>query len=152
MDTNDSLSGLAFMKMHGAGNDFVVIDSRGREAVVTRALARALGDRNRGIGFDQLAEIRDAEDADFALDFWNSDGSLAEACGNATRCVANHVMQGAGVASVELMTLRGRLSAHRMADGRVSVNMGMPQQNWADLPLARSVDMLHLPVEENGAS
>ena len=55
--------GLAFMKMHGLGNDFVVIDSRGRGAdsagVVTAGLARALGDRNRGVGFDQLAEIRD---------------------------------------------------------------------------------------------
>ncbi|MFZ0098744.1 MAG: diaminopimelate epimerase, partial [Gemmobacter sp.] len=78
--------GLPFMKMHGAGNDFVVIDSRGRGPVVTPALARAVGDRNRGVGFDQLAEIHDAEGADFALDFWNSDGSRAGACGNATRC------------------------------------------------------------------
>jgi diaminopimelate epimerase len=82
--------------MHGAGNDFVIIDSRGRGAVMTPALARALGDRNRGVGFDQLAEIRDATDADFALDFWNSDGSRAGACGNATRCVADHVMRDLG--------------------------------------------------------
>ncbi len=76
MDMRDP-SGLGFMKMHGLGNDFVVIDSRGREAVTTPALGRALGDRNRGVGFDQLAEIRDSDRADFALDFWNNDGSRA---------------------------------------------------------------------------
>ena len=94
MTRMDTPQGLAFIKMHGAGNDFVVIDSRGRGAVTTPALARALGDRNRGVGFDQLAEIRDAEDADIALDFWNSDGSRAGACGNATRCVADLAMRG----------------------------------------------------------
>lgn len=70
MDQMRDPSGLGFMKMHGAGNDFVVIDSRGHKtAVVTPALARALGDRNRGVGFDQLAEIRDSDQADFGLDF-----------------------------------------------------------------------------------
>lgn len=139
-------TGLPFMKMHGAGNDFVVIDSRGRGAVVTAALARALGDRNRGVGFDQLAEIRDADGADFALDFWNSDGSRAGACGNATRCVADHVMTGLGRAAVTLVTERGALSALRRADGRVSVNMGAPQLSWREVPLSREVDLLHLPL------
>lgn len=138
--------GLAFMKMHGAGNDFVVIDSRGRGAVVTPALARALGDRNRGVGFDQLAEIRDAEGADFTLDFWNSDGSRAGACGNATRCVSDYMMGQLGRDSVTLVTLRGGLSARRLADGRVSVNMGQPQRDWAEVPLARAVDTDHLPL------
>ncbi len=139
-------SGLAFMKMHGAGNDFVVIDSRGREAVVTAGLAKALGDRNRGVGFDQLAEIRSSDVADFALDFWNNDGSRAGACGNATRCVSDYVMRGAGVEAVDLVTVRGRLSARRLADGRVSVNMGAPQRDWAEVPLAAAVDTLHLPL------
>ena len=134
------------MKMHGAGNDFVVIDSRGRGAVVTPALARALGDRNRGVGFDQLAEIRDSDQADFALDFWNNDGTRAGACGNATRCVSDLVMRGLGRDAVSLVTARGGLSAVRLADGRVSVNMGHPQQGWAEVPLARDVDVLHLPL------
>lgn len=140
--------GLRFMKMHGAGNDFVVIDSRGRggAAVVTPALARALGDRNRGVGFDQLAEIRDSDSADFALDFWNNDGSRAGACGNATRCVSDHVMAGAGSAAVSLVTARGNLSAVRLPDGRVSVNMGPPQLDWREVPLAREADLLHLPL------
>ena len=145
MDQQDSL-GLAFMKMHGAGNDFVIIDSRGRGAVMTSALSRALGDRNRGVGFDQLAEIREAAGADFALDFWNSDGSRTEACGNATRCAADFVMRGSGLLAVELVTLRGRLSARLLSDGRVSVNMGAPQQDWAEVPVSGPVDLLHLPL------
>ena len=138
--------GLGFMKMHGAGNDFVVIDSRGREAVVTTGLARALGDRNRGVGFDQLAEIRSAADADFALDFWNNDGTRAEACGNATRCVCDFVMRETGRDAVSLVTVRGQLQAVRRADGLVSVNMGAPQLDWDQVPLAQNVDLLHLPL------
>ena len=139
-------SGIGFMKMHGAGNDFIVIDSRGRAAVMTERLARALGDRNRGVGFDQLAEIRDATNADFALDFWNNDGSRAGACGNATRCVADYVMRGLGQDAVHLTTARGGLQAVRGADSRVSVNMGHPQRDWDQVPLASAVDVLHLPL------
>lgn len=141
-------TGLRFMKMHGAGNDFVVIDSRGQggAAVVTSALARALGDRNRGVGFDQLAEIRDSDTADFALDFWNNDGSRAGACGNATRCVSDYVMAGLGNEAISLVTQRGGLSAVRLPDGRVSVNMGHPQLDWAEVPLAEAVDTAHLPL------
>ncbi len=139
----DPHPGLGFLKMHGAGNDFIIIDSRGRGAVVTAGLARALGDRNRGVGFDQLAEIRDAPDADFQLDFWNSDGSRAESCGNATRCVSDLVMRQTGRNAVTLTTLRGQLAARRREDGLVSVNMGPPQ---LDPTLSRQVDPVHLPL------
>lgn len=144
----DSLArnGLPFMKMHGAGNDFVVIDSRGRGAVMTAGLAKALGDRNCGVGFDQLAEITDAPDADFGLVFWNSDGSRAGACGNATRCVSDYVMRGLGTDRVSLVTARGGLCAERLADGRVAVNMGEPQLEWQSIPLSREVEHLHLPL------
>jgi diaminopimelate epimerase len=142
-------TGLPFMKMHGAGNDFVVIDSRGRGPVVTAGLARALGDRNRGVGFDQLAEITDSTDADFGLVFWNNDGSQAGACGNATRCVADYVMQGKGADRLSLVTARGGLRAERLADGRVAVNMGLPQLTWDTIPLAREVDHLHLPLPDD---
>lgn len=156
MDKTDSPSpaqtGLGFIKMHGAGNDFVVIDSRGREAVVTAGLARALGDRNRGVGFDQLAEIRSSQVADFELDFWNADGSRAGACGNATRCVADYVMTGAGRQAVDLVTTRGRLSARRLADGRVAVNMGAPQRDWTEVPLSGPADTLHLPLAGDPAA
>ena len=146
MNQDKHTTGLAFLKMHGLGNDFVIIDSRGRGAVVTPALARALGDRHRGVGFDQLAEIRDADGADFTLDFWNSDGSRAGACGNATRCVSDLVMRQTGQDGVRLLTARGGLSALRRIDGLVSVNMGAPQLDWQDIPLSHAVDHLHLPL------
>ena len=146
MENAQNPSSIGFMKMHGAGNDFVIIDSRGRGPVITAALAQALGDRNRGVGFDQLAEIRDSGAADFALDFWNSDGSRAGACGNATRCVCDFMMKGLGRDAVTLVTARGALRAVRLADGRVSVNMGQPQRDWAEVPLSHAVDVLHLPL------
>ncbi|PVH29135.1 diaminopimelate epimerase [Pararhodobacter oceanensis] len=138
-------SGLTFRKMHGAGNDFVVIDSRGRGAVTTPVLARALGDRHRGVGFDQLAELRDADDADLALDFWNSDGTMAGACGNATRCVAALVMRQSGQEALRIRTARGLLEA-RLEGGQVWVNMGAPLTDWQDIPLSQAVDPLHLPL------
>ncbi|MBN2629191.1 MAG: diaminopimelate epimerase [Rhodobacteraceae bacterium] len=147
MDTQTQGDGLRFLKMHGAGNDFVVIDSRGRGAVTTPALARALGDRHRGVGFDQLAEIGDGQQgAHFSLDFWNNDGTRAGACGNATRCVSDYVMRDLGLEAVSLVTARGALSAVRLADGRVSVNIGPPQRIWDQVPLARDVNLMHLPL------
>ena len=147
MDQMRDPSGLGFMKMHGAGNDFVVIDSRGRNTpVVTLAMARALGDRNRGVGFDQLAEIRESANADFQLDFWNNDGTRAGACGNASRCVSDYMMRQLGKDAVTFVTARGDLSARRQPNGRVSVNMGAPQLDWASVPLAHLVDTQHLPL------
>lgn len=140
------------MKMHGAGNDFVIIDSRGREAVTSAALAAALGDRHRGAGFDQLAEIRDAGGADYALDFWNADGSRAGACGNASRCVADHMMDVLGRDAVTFTTERGALAARRRPDGLVSVNMGAPILAWRDVPLAEEVDLMHLPLPGDPAA
>jgi len=139
-------SDLAFMKMHGAGNDFVVIDSRNGGAVVTAGLARALGDRHKGVGFDQLAQIVEAQGADFGLVFWNSDGSQAGACGNASRCVADVMMRALGQEAVAMRTARGDLRAVRLLDGRVSVNMGAPQRDWREVPLAHEVDVMHLPL------
>ncbi len=132
--------------MHGAGNDFVVIDQRGQPLHVTPVLARAVGDRHRGVGFDQLVTIDRAEDADARLVFWNADGSTAGACGNATRCVARLLMDETGKDRLTLRTERGLLAAECDADGLVRVNMGQPQLDWADVPLARAVDTLHLPM------
>ncbi len=138
-------TGLPFMKMHGAGNDFVVIDSRGRGPIMTAALAQALGDRHRGVGFDQLAELHGGGSGVLLLDFWNSDGSRAGACGNATRCIADFVMGQAGLDAVTLVTTRGALHAVRHK-GEVSVNMGAPQLHWDEIPLSGDVDTLHLPM------
>lgn len=144
-------SGLPFCKMHGAGNDFVIIDSRRRPAAMSSALARALGDRHRGIGFDQLAELRAHPDADVEIDFWNADGSRAGACGNATRCVADMLMSEAGVRSLRIVTARGVLRAERR-DGAVWINMGPPMLAAADIPLVVGVDPMHLPLPGDPAA
>ena len=138
--------GLPFRKMHGAGNDFVILDSRGMAPVCTPEIARKIGDRHRGVGFDQLAEIRDGEDADIVIDFWNSDGSRAGACGNATRCIAWMVMSETGRDAISIRTTRGML-AGRMIGDEVWVNMGPPQLTWQEVPLAGDVDLLHLPLD-----
>jgi diaminopimelate epimerase len=139
-------TGLPFVKMHGAGNDFVVIDRRSGGDPVTPLLARAMGDRHRGVGFDQLAEVLPwIEGADIGLIFWNADGSTAGACGNATRCVAHRVMAETGAARLTIRTARGLLVAERR-EGRLWVNMGPPVLDWDSIPLARAVDPQHLPL------
>ncbi|PTX57864.1 diaminopimelate epimerase [Litoreibacter ponti] len=143
----DTSSGLPFMKMHGLGNDFVVIDQRGTDACVTSDLARALGDRHRGVGFDQLAVLENTPDADIALTFFNSDGSTAGACGNATRCIARHELDRAGSAAMTLKTERGILQAEDAGQGLTRVNMGEPLLEWQDIPLAREMDTLALPID-----
>ena len=143
----DQATSLPFMKMHGAGNDFVVIDRRAGGAPVTAALARAIGDRHRGIGFDQLAVIDTDPDVAAKLTFFNADGSEAAACGNATRCIARHLMDENRTQALTLRTERGLLAAEDTGDGRVRVNMGAPFLDWTEIPLAEAVDTLHLPID-----
>ncbi len=114
--------------------------------MVTRDLAAALGDRHRGVGFDQLAEIRSSDVADIDLDFWNADGSRAGACGNATRCVARYMMGQTGKDALTIRTERGILEAVSAGD-EVSINMGKPLLDWQTVPLARDVDLQHLPLD-----
>lgn len=146
---------LAFMKMHGLGNDFVVVDTRARAEAATDAadlaapLIRAIADRHRGVGFDQLALIAPARESGTAahLLFYNADGTTSAACGNATRCIARHLMTETGAAALELTTDRGRLQARDAGDGLTAVNMGPPQTGWAEIPLAEAMDTLELPIE-----
>lgn len=141
-------NGLPFMKMHGLGNDFVVIDARGKPSPVDSKLAVAMADRHRGVGFDQLAVLTEAGgDADVHLTFWNADGSLSAACGNATRCIARHMMDETGKRHLVLTTDRGRLEAVDAGEGLTSVNMGQPQLEWQEIPLAEAMDTLELPID-----
>ncbi|MEM0978464.1 MAG: diaminopimelate epimerase [Pseudomonadota bacterium] len=140
---------LKFSKMHGAGNDFVIVDARVPGVSVTPDLARALGDRHTGVGFDQLAVLHASDDADIEIQFYNSDGSEAGACGNASRCVAKLLFDETGADDVLLKTERGVLPA-TLRDGQISVNMGAPQFDWRDIPLAEEVpDRRYLPLTEN---
>lgn len=148
----DHFAGHAFLKMHGLGNDFVVLDLRDGDGVVTPELARRIGDRRTGIGFDQLVVIGPAPDigngieTDAGITFWNRDGTMAEACGNGTRCAARLLMDEASVSALSLGTARGRLLAER-SDGLVRINMGQPAVSWADIPLARDMPTDPLPID-----
>lgn len=137
---------LTFMKMHGLGNDFVVFDARTSGVEMTPGWARALADRHRGVGFDQLAVLSTGA-ADGHLTFLNADGSRSAACGNATRCIARYLMDETGKTALTLTTDRGDLHARDAGDGLTSVNMGAPFLDWADIPLAEEMDTLLLPID-----
>jgi len=140
-------TGLPFMKMHGLGNDFAVVDARAGPVPVSAAMVRALADRNRGVGFDQLAVVSADAQADVALEFHNADGSTSAACGNAARCIARHEMDVCGKAEITLRTARGLLHAVDAGGGMTSVNMGQPVTDPAAIPLSGMADTLHLPIE-----
>lgn len=139
--------GLPFMKMHGLGNDFVVIDLRDGGAVPHVDIIKAIADRHRGVGFDQLATIETDAGSDAKLRFYNADGSVSGACGNATRCIARYLMDQSGARNLALRTDHALLLAEDMGNGITRVNMGAPVLDWQAIPLASDVDTLHLPVE-----
>ena len=144
IDTN--VKNISFFKMHGLGNDFVVIDSRLKSTNLTANFIKKLGDRNFGVGFDQLAIIHDSEVSDARLTFFNSDGSKSATCGNATRCIANFLMDDIKKDEIDLSTDHKSLKAKREVDGSVSVNMGLPEIEWQKIPLLEDVDTLFLPI------
>jgi len=150
--THASSSGLPFLKMHGLGNDFVILDLRGGRTRPDAGLVARIADRHRGVGFDQLAGIEDCADADARLVFWNADGSLSSACGNATRCIARLLMNETGQASLRLRTDHGLLLAEDAGDGLTRVNMGPPVLDWQAIPLAQAVDIDHLPIKGDPAA
>lgn len=130
-----------FVKMHGLGNDFIVLDAR-TDAVpaMTNRLAAALADRKTGIGCDQLILLEPSASADFRMRIFNADGGEVEACGNATRAVG--LLHG-GPARIE--TLGGLLRADP-AEGGIAVDMGEPRFEWDQIPLAYAMDTHTLPV------
>jgi diaminopimelate epimerase len=129
-----------FHKMHGLGNDFVVIDARATPVPIDAARARSIADRREGIGCDQLILIEPSGTADARMRIWNSDGSEVEACGNASRCVA--LLLG-GVSTIETLGGLLRLAAN---DASATVDMGSPRFGWDQIPLAYAMDTAHLPV------
>jgi diaminopimelate epimerase len=139
-------SNLPFMKMHGLGNDFVVVDARLGDIAITPAMAKGIAHRQFGVGFDQLAVIENGA-GDAHLVFYNADGSTSAACGNATRCIARHLMVESGKTKLHLTTDRGDLWAREAGDGLTSVNMGHPQLEWHKVPLAHEMDTLRLPID-----
>ena len=132
-----------FHKMHGLGNDFVVIDARADRLMVSPGRARAIADRRTGIGCDQLIVLEASPDADARMQIWNPDGSEAEACGNAFRAAA--VLLGEAV----LDTRGGRVAIGRAAAG-ATAELGPPSFDWAAIPLAYALDTASLPIGWDG--
>jgi len=138
---------LAFIKMHGLGNDFVVVDGRSHPVHLTSDQIRWIGDRHRGVGFDQLVVVEPDEDCDARISFFNADGSPAGACGNATRCIAAWLAHDANRQTVTLASVAGPLVARLLPDGRVEVAMPAPRTDWREIPLAAACDTLYLPLD-----
>jgi diaminopimelate epimerase len=131
---------LRFRKMHGLGNDFVILDAREAPVEMDAGRARALADRRTGIGCDQLILLEPSQQADVRMRIWNADGGEVEACGNAARCVA--LLEG-GETSIE--TKGGII--HASANGSAAtIDMGEPRFGWEDIPLAYAMDTAAMPV------
>jgi diaminopimelate epimerase len=130
---------LRFHKMHGLGNDFVILDARQGAVAMDPARARAIADRRTGVGCDQVIVLEPSDVADVGMRIWNSDGSEVGACGNATRCVA--LLTGGGT----IETAGGLLDAKVEGDG-ASVDMGAPRFGWEEIPLAYAMDTAAMPV------
>jgi len=129
-----------FIKMHGLGNDFVVFDARREPLALTSAQVRDLADRHTGIGCDQLIVVGPSDRADASMRIWNADGSPAEACGNAARCVATLLGSHATIESA------GGMLAASTAAGAASVTYPPPRFDWDAVPLAYPVDTADVPV------
>src|SRR5581483_9397289 len=138
-----------FVKMHGLGNDFVVIDARRQPFPLSDEEARAIADRHTGVGCDQLIIMEQPNGgraADVVVRIRNADGGEVEACGNASRCVADIVMRETGRDRIVIETVAGLLDAARASGERVSVDMGIARTDWRDIPLAEAQDTLKLKL------
>lgn len=142
------MSGRPFIKMHGLGNDFVVIDARQAPLALDEATAARIADRHTGVGCDQLLILEPARNGRAAayLRIHNHQGFEVGACGNGTRCVADLLMAESGTSETAIETQAGLLRAERAAGGLVAVDMGQPGLDWAEIPLAREMDTLHLSL------
>ena len=143
------MAALDFVKMHGLGNDFVILDARTRELSLGETAARAIADRHRGVGCDQILIIEKprSSGADAFMRIRNADGGEAEACGNGARCVAALLLRETGRERVTIDTLAGPVIAQAAGDDhRVAVDMGEPRLGWREIPLAKECDTLHVPL------
>jgi diaminopimelate epimerase len=137
---------IPFLKMHGLGNDFVVLDARRQSFAIDAAAARALADRHTGIGCDQVILLEPPRDpaAQAMMRIRNADGSEAEACGNAARCIAWLLRR--EIPRPRIETAAGLLATEALPDGRIAVDMGPARTSWHEIPLARAMDTLFVAL------
>jgi len=132
-----------FDKMHGLGNDFVIVDARQEPFEVTPALAKAIADRRTGVGCDQLIVLEPSDSADLRMRIWNSDGGEVESCGNATRCVVQ-------LTGAHRIDTAGGLLEGKDLGAEVEVSIGEPRFAWDEIPLAYPMDTAALPMAWDG--
>jgi diaminopimelate epimerase len=137
-----------FLKMHGLGNDFVVLDARRQKLTLSEQQRRRLADRHLGVGFDQMVTLENpvTPGADVFMRLHNADGSEARACGNATRCIAARIMGEKANSQVVIETVAGLLAAEALPNGHIAVDMGPARLDWQDIPVVAACDTLHMPV------
>jgi len=143
-----AMSGLPFLKMHGLGNDFVVLDARARAIALGPEAARRIADRRTGVGCDQLLILEPARNGAAArMTIRNADGGEVSACGNGARCIASLLLNETGAPSIAIETAAGPIRAAARGGGRVEVDMGPALLGWREIPLAREIaDTTHLPL------
>lgn len=127
---------LPYWKMNGLGNDFVVFDARTRPITIAPDAAAQIANRETGIGCDQLIILEPHAEADVFMRIHNNEGGEVDACGNASRCIAWQIAQESGETSVTIATNAGLLPSEVHADGRVTVDMGIPKFRWDEIPLS----------------
>src|SRR6478736_5611901 len=128
-----------FHKMHGLGNDFVIVDAREAPFDITPSLARAIADRRTGVGCDQLIVLEPSDSADLRMRILNADGGEVEACGNSPRCV----VQLTGATRIDS---DGGLLTGEDLGAEVEAAIGEPRFNWDEIPLAYAMDTSALPM------
>jgi diaminopimelate epimerase len=144
---------MRYFKMNGTGNDFVIIDARSRGSLpLSAAQARAIADRETGVGCDQVIAIERSIRGDAFMRIWNQDGGEVSACGNATRCVAWMLMEEGGANGRRIETGGGMLYAERAGNGLITVDMGSPLLRWEEIPIARAMDTVRLDYSIDGFS
>ena len=126
-------------KMDGLGNDFVIIDNRSNNVELNKDQIIKICDRNF-IGCDQLVYINNSDNADADLEFYNSDGSAADACGNGTRCVAFLLSKEKNTKNISVQVASKQLNSELLDDGQVETTIGIPKTNWNEIPLSKNID------------
>jgi diaminopimelate epimerase len=142
---------LEFTKMHGLGNDFVVLDATERPIDLTREQLRLLADRHFGVGCDQILQVERARDpdTDFYYRIFNADGGEVEQCGNGARCFVRYVHERGLTDKREIRvgTASGVIVPRLEADGRVTVDMGVPRFEPAEIPFEATARALTYPLD-----
>ena len=148
------MENVEFIKMHGLGNDFVIIDQRIKMIEISKEIINRLSDRKSGAGCDQLITINEktADDHDVYIKIFNSNGDQAEACGNGTRCVAKLLFEEQNSTELRIKSDAGILLAKKIDNQNISVNLGRLSNYWKDIPLASNADTLNIPITIDGFS